>query len=267
MSSARHTGSVDDFRVGTVIRRVRQSRGWRQDDLATRAQASRSVVSRIERGQVGPQSLDSLRAVAAALDIRLDLVPRWRGGDLDRLLNLAHSGLHESVARTFQNAWPAWILAPEASFSIYGERGIIDILAWHPGRRALLVVELKTDIVDVNELLGTLDRKRRLASKVAIERGWDAVSVSAWLVITDSRTSRRRVQAHAAMLAGALPDDQPTVRHWLQDPVGRVAGITFWTDSRGTVVKHADRPIRRVKKADSSQSERGSSRAGGRGGP
>ena len=46
------------------------------------------------------------------------------------------------------------MLAPEVSFSIYGERGVIDILAWHPGRRALLIIELKTDIVDVNELVG-----------------------------------------------------------------------------------------------------------------
>ena len=31
---------------------------------------------------------------------------------------------------------------------------MIDILAWHPGRRALLIIELKTDIVDVNDLVG-----------------------------------------------------------------------------------------------------------------
>jgi len=88
------------------------------------------------------------------MDVRIDLVPRWREGDLDRLRNRAHSSLHESVARMFGEAWSAWILAPEVSFSIYGERGVIDILVWHPGRRSILVVELKTDIVDVNELSG-----------------------------------------------------------------------------------------------------------------
>ena len=68
--------------------------------------------------------------------------------------------MHESVARVFRDELPAWMLAPEVSFSVYGERGVIDILAWHPGRRALLVIELKTDLVDMNELLGTFDRKR-----------------------------------------------------------------------------------------------------------
>ena len=62
-------------------------------------------------------------------------------------------------------------IEPEVSFSIYGERGIIDILAWHPSRRMLLVIELKTEIVEVNEMLGTLDRRRRLAIDIARQAG------------------------------------------------------------------------------------------------
>ncbi len=61
---------------------------------------------------------------------------------------------------------------PEVSFAVYGERGVIDILAWHPGERALLVIELKTEIVDIQDLIGTVDRKRRLARVVARDRGW-----------------------------------------------------------------------------------------------
>ena len=163
---------MDDFRLGTVVRLIRQARGWRQEDLSDKSGVSQSAVSRIERGQIGSRSVDSVRAVAAALDIRVDLVPRWRAGDLDRLLNGAHSALHESVARAFRDELPAWILAPEVSFAIYGERGVIDILAWHPGRRALLVIELKTDLADMNELLSTFGRKRRLAAKVAAGQGW-----------------------------------------------------------------------------------------------
>jgi transcriptional regulator with XRE-family HTH domain len=249
---------MDDFRLGTVIRLVRQARGWRQRDLASKSRVSQSMISRIELGHIGPQSIDSLRAVAAALDIRVDLVPRWRGGDLDRLLNRGHSALHESVARTFRDELPAWILAPEASFAVFGERGVIDILAWHPGRRALLVIELKTDLVDMNELLGTLDRKVRLAAGVAAARGWDPLTVSAWLIIADSRTSRRRAAEHEAMLHSALPHNRQTIRRWLRDPVGRVAGLTFWTDTRGAGGGRGRRPIRRVRTAAVSLAERGS---------
>ncbi len=249
---------MDDFRFGTAIRLVRQRRGWRQTDLAERSGVSQSAISRIERGHVGPQSIDSVRAVAAVLDVRVDLVARWRGGDLDRLLNRGHSALHESVARTFRNELPAWVLAPEVSFAIYDERGVIDILAWHPGRRALLVIELKTDLADINELIGTLDRKRRLAAQVAVARGWDPVTVSAWLIVSESRTSRRRVKAHESMLRAALPDDRRTIRRWLRDPVGRVAGLTFWTDTHGGTGGRARRPIRRVRTAPTSLRERGS---------
>jgi hypothetical protein len=45
----------------------------------------------------------------------------------------------------------------------------------------LLVVEVKTAIVDVAELLGTLDGKRRLAVRVARERGWQPTATSSWL--------------------------------------------------------------------------------------
>jgi transcriptional regulator with XRE-family HTH domain len=238
---------MDDLRFGTVFRTVRQRRGWRQIDVADRSGISQSVVSRIERGHVGPQSIDSVRAVAHVLEIRVGLVAQWRGGDLDRLINRRHSALHESVARMFRDELPAWILAPEVSFSIYGERGIIDILAWHPGRRALLVIELKTDLADMNELVGTFDRKVRLAREVAEKRGWDPISVSAWLIVASSRTNRRRVEAHRAMLAAALPGDGRTVRRWLQDPVRAVSALSLWPNMPGGTGRPDSTPIRRVR--------------------
>jgi transcriptional regulator with XRE-family HTH domain len=251
---------MDDLRFGTAIRLVRQRRGWRQRDLADRSGVSQTVISRMERGHLGRHSIDDVRAVAAALEIRVDLVPRWRAGDLDRLLSRGHSALHESVARMFRDLLPAWVLAPEVSFAIYGERGVIDILAWHPGRRALLVIELKTDLADMNELIGTFDRKRRLARPIALDRGWDPVTVSAWLIVVGSRTNRRRVAAHGAMLRGALPDDGRVVRRWLHDPIRAVSGLSFWTDSLGETGRPTSRPIRRVRAASRAATERGSGR-------
>jgi transcriptional regulator with XRE-family HTH domain len=248
---------MDDFRFGTALRLVRQRRGWRQQDLSDKSGISQSAISRMERGQIGHQSIDSIRAVASTLEIRVDVIPRWRAGDLDRLQNSRHSALHESVARMFRDELPAWILAPEVSFAIYGERGVIDILAWHPGRRALLVIELKTDIADVNELVGTFDRKRRLARQVALARGWDPVTVSAWLIVASSRTNRRRIEAHEAMLRAALPEDGRTIRRWLRDPARPVNGLSFWTDTRPETGRPHSRPIRRVRTRSRRISERG----------
>jgi transcriptional regulator with XRE-family HTH domain len=95
---------MDDLRFGSTIRLVRIRKRLTQDELSKLAGVSRGTVSRIERGHLDQVSLASIRAVAKALDVRVDLVPRWRGGDLDRLLNSRHSALHEQVAGASSNA-------------------------------------------------------------------------------------------------------------------------------------------------------------------
>ena len=239
---------MDDLRFAATVRRIRIRLGWRQRDLAGRCGVSPSTISRIERGHIESLSLATLRHVAAVLEIRLDLVPRWRGGDLDRLLNAHHSALHEQVARDLGRR-AGWIFQPEVSFAIYAERGIIDILAFHPGRRALLVIELKTDIADVNELVGRLDRKTRLALAIAAQRGWAVgpdVTVSSWVIVTEGRTNRRRVAAHATMLRAAFPLDGRSVRGWLDDPDRAIRCLSFWPDSPGQAARPSPTPIRRV---------------------
>ncbi len=241
---------MDDQRVGAAIRAVRLRRRLRQVDLAASAGVSRMTVSRLERGHFGSVTVDTVRAVAKALDIRIDLSARWRAGDLDRLLNARHSALHEQVARMFAGL-PEWISEPEVSFAIYADRGVIDILAWHPRRRMLLVIELKTDIADVNELVGTIDKKRRLAVQIGTERGWNVAgaNVSVWLIVADSKTNRRRVEAHRSMLRAAFPTDGRSMAAWLADPSRSVRALSFWTDSHPGNVSPTLSPVRRVSAA------------------
>jgi len=158
-----------------------------------------------------------VRAIAQALDGWADYSLRWRGGELDRVVNARHAALHEALARWLGQVG-CWELVPEASFSIYGERGVIDVLAWHPATRTLLVVELKSEIVDVSEMLGTFDRKIRLGPRVAAERGWRAAAVAAWLLVADGRTNKRRLHEHRDVLRAALPDDGRRIEGWLRDP-------------------------------------------------
>ena len=132
------------------------------------------------------------------------------------------------------------------SFSIYGERGIIDVLAWHPQRRILLVIELKTEIVDINETLGTLDRKRRLAVEVARQRGWRPDVVSTWLVVAPGRSNRRAIAAHAAVLRAKLPADGPAMRRWLCAPQGRIDGLSVLPAVHGMHLGTTGSVVRRV---------------------
>ena len=190
--------------------------------------------------------LHSLRQVGEALGIQIVLDARWRGGELDRLMNARHSAFHERVAR-YLSSLPGWVFEPEVSFAIWGERGVIDVLAWHPERRALLVIELKTQLVDIQETVGTLDRKRRLARRVAAQRGWTPRVVAAWLLIADSATNRRRVAAHRAMLRAAFPVDGREMRHWLSDPAGDVRALSFWSEDRANTPTRPIAPRFRVR--------------------
>ena len=238
--------------LGVRFRAVRIRRGWRQQDVAAKVGVDRSVISRVERGHLERLALGTILDVARALDIQVTVTSRSRGADLDRLVSGRHAALHESVARWFAADLPEWVLAPEVSFSIYGERGVIDILAWHPGRRALVIIELKTDVVDVNELVGQMDRRRRLARQIAMERGWDPLTVSSWVIVANGRTNRARIDAHRGLLRNAFPVDGRSIRSWLVRPDRAVAAMSMWdrvefgTAPGGYAARHRVRPPRAV---------------------
>jgi hypothetical protein len=171
---------------------------------------------------------------------------RWQGGDVDRVVNEAHASLHEAMAAHLSTL-PDWIWKPEVSFSIYGERGVIDILAWHAATRSLLIIELKTVMVDPQELVATMDRRRRLGARIAADLGWKAATVSAWVVLTETRTNHRRVLRHAGLLKQAFPADGHVVRTWMRRPAGQIAALSYWTDVRPGTTRHAGGQRRRAR--------------------
>jgi transcriptional regulator with XRE-family HTH domain len=219
------------MRLGAIFRAVRVRHRSRQSDVALRAGVSRTSVGRVERGLGATLTLRTLETIAAVLEIKLDIDARWRGGDLRRLLNAGHSAMHERMARRLQPL-SNWLVKAEVSFSIYGERGVIDILAFHPGTGAVLVIELKTALVDVQELLGTVDRYQRLAARIALERGWRPKSVSCWVVLRDTMTNRRRVAAHATVLRAAFPSGGREIAAWLREPRSTIQALSFTSDAR-----------------------------------
>ena len=211
-----------------------------------RATVPRSAISKLERGGGRELRLEIMVRIVEALGGRLALQIQWQGGDLERVINARHSALHESLARSFL-ALPDWVLAPEVSFSIRGERGVIDIFAWHAATRTLLVIELKTEIVDVNDLMGKVDRKRQLAVEIGRERGWHALTVAVWVIVADSKTNRRRVTAHGTTLRAAFPADGRSVAGWLREPRQPIARLSFWPDARDTGTRQDLATVKRVR--------------------
>jgi hypothetical protein len=178
----------------------------------------------------------TLEQVAAALGARVLVKLLWQGDGLDRLMDGRHAAVVEEVVRVLRAG--QWSVATEVSFNEYGERGSIDILAFHPETRSLLVVEVKTTIVDAQELQSTLDRKFRLAPKLARDRGWQAVVTSKLLVVVDTRTNRRYADRLSETFAVAFPQRTSAVRRWIAAPDRRAAlhGLWFLTTGRDAVV-------------------------------
>jgi transcriptional regulator with XRE-family HTH domain len=221
--------AVDDGGIGRAIRAVRVRARLRQVDIAMSSGVARTAIIEIEAGRLGHVRIDDLRAVAQRLDMTLDLGVRWQGADQERLVAAGHARMHELVATMFR-ALPGWEVVPEVSFSVFGERGLIDLVAWHEASRSLLIIELKTALGDPQQLVATMDRRLRLAARIVAERGWRPATVSAWVVLPETRTNRRRVAAHHGLLRARLPAGGRELRAWLRSPVGAVMCLSFLTD-------------------------------------
>lgn len=137
---------MDPIRLGHAYRALRLRRRWRQRDLGARAGVSASVVSRIENGKLDSVSIATLRRLAEALDAMVEVRIRWNGEGLDRLLDQAHAGLVEAFVKRLQAA--GWLTEVEVSFSIFGERGSIDVLGYHEAAGIVLVTEVKSVVPD-----------------------------------------------------------------------------------------------------------------------
>ena len=235
--------------IGTGLRAIRLRARLTQEQLSIASDVPPSVIQAIEREHVDRVRVADLRAVASALDATVDLSLRWRGGDLPRLVNARHAALHEVVAMRYLPL-TAWRYEPEVSFSQFGERGVVDGLGWHPETRSLLIHEYKSELVDPSELMGTVDRKRRLAADIVRERGWRPLSVSTWVVIIDSRSNRRALARHEAVLRSKFPADGHAIGAWLRQPNGRLDALSFLPVAApgGTlVVPTATRLVRRAR--------------------
>lgn len=231
---------VDGVRFGRSIRAIRRRRRWRQDDLAAAAGVSRAVISRVERGAGDRMTVATLERVAASLGARATLRLDWRGEDLDRLLDAEHAQLVDAVVRLLTGA--GWATAAEATFSVFGERGSLDVLAFHVPTSVLLVVEVKTVVPDIGSMLMVLDRKRRLAPKIALERGWRAGTVGRLLVIRDGPTARRHVTALSETFATEFPTRNVAIRRWISAPMGAISGLSFLSSSTPVRVGKRVRP-------------------------
>jgi hypothetical protein len=244
---------MDDLAIGRVFRALRIRLGWPQSVAAAKARISQTSYSEIERGWIDRVPIGKLRKVAAIYEVRLVLEPRWRGAALDRAFASRHANMAEAVTRHLMGA--GWDVRPEVSFNHFGERGVVDLVAWHAEARTVLLIELKTELADVNDLLAVTDRRRRLAGKIVEPFGWKPSQLGQWIVVAESRTNQRRLGDHRALLRAAFPSDGRAIPGWLANPRTAMSALWFLPDSGASAVRQTRAPRLRVRTKRASVAE------------
>lgn len=205
----------DVFRpqLARILRALRRRKGLSQKRLATLIGISQQTVSRFEIGNLEACSIELLDRWAAAAGGYLLLEIRVNGQR--PLTDARHAALQEWLVRLLVQL--GWEVAAEVSFNHYGDRGRVDVLAYHPRLRILVIFEIKTRIDDVQDVLGRVDVKVRLGRDIAGQRGWAPVAVVPTLVLRDDSTNRRRIATHAALFA-RFSTRSTAARRWLRQP-------------------------------------------------
>jgi len=225
--------------------------------LAARARCHQTTISQIERGHAARLRFELIRDVFLALDASFDGIVGWRGGDLDRLLDERHARTVEAVAAILVgNDWQA---IPEASYSEWGERGSIDLLAAHAASRAVAAFEIKSELTSVEETIRKLDQKARLVANGLAKRrlGWQPRAIARVLVVPEDPRTRRLVSAHATTFASAYPMRSRDLRRWLVAPTSDAAALWFLTLKPARIGNRKRGGPRRVRRAAANSSERG----------
>jgi transcriptional regulator with XRE-family HTH domain len=236
---------VDDARIGRSLRELRRRKGLRQVDVAQRADVSQGTVSLVERGHISRLSLATLRKVFAVVEAGFESTVIWRGGALERLLDQRHSALVAATIPLLRRL--DWTVAVEVTYSVYGERGSIDILAVSAALRIALVIEVKTELTSVEQLGRKLDEKVRLVrTSLCRERfGWRPRVVGRLVILPATDTARRAVERNESVLQALFPARGSEVRSWLRNPGGDLSGPVFVADTNRRSV--TGRPPARIR--------------------
>jgi hypothetical protein len=168
--------------------------------------------------------------VAVELDVSIAINATWRGGQGDRLLDRAHAAIVDRVIGTLQSL--GWDVTAEFTFNHFGDRGSVDVLAWHAGERILLIIEVKATLTDLQDLLVSLSRKLRVVPDLARRQlGWDATHIARIVVVAGTAANRSVVARHAAIFEASFPATSREVRSWLRRPLGPLAGLWLMSTS------------------------------------
>jgi hypothetical protein len=161
---------------------------------------SQQMVSKIERACVEDLPIPTVIRLTRALDIKIDLRLVAATPVTLHARDAAHARLVAALARRLERA--GWQVATEVAVSGPGWHGSIDLLAFDPVTRRLLIIETKTSVEDVGELDRQLGSYERAAWDAARARGWRPAAVTGIVALLMTDENDRRLAANRTYFDG-----------------------------------------------------------------
>jgi transcriptional regulator with XRE-family HTH domain len=190
--------------VGTMVRTLRTTIGWSQRELGRRATVSQSMVCVVERGGLHDLTFSTASTLLSAMGARLVVeVDAPYLGDRERQRDPAHARLGAHVVTRLRRA--GWQTRVEVEVGGDRSRGWIDLLAFHPVSRLLLVIELKTEIHDLGQIERSLGWYEREAWAAARRLGWRPTREMGCLLLLATEANDVRVATNRASIEAGFP--------------------------------------------------------------
>ena len=215
--------------IGRTIRSVRASIGWSQRHLAARSGVAQPTISQIERGLLPSLTLEAMDRLCVALGVRYSV--SW---DLPRVVlrptDHVHARCSAYVARRLEAN--GWLVEREVDIEGGRARGSIDVFAFNPRSRALLVLEIKTEIVDVGAIERQLNWYLGEAGRAATERGWRSSRPSSGLILLMSRANDDILVSLADVFRAGFPGRARDLRSIVAGDVPAIPRAVAMIDPR-----------------------------------
>lgn len=216
--------------AGNELRAARIERRWTLRDVADRAGVAVGSAQAADAGH--PVSLQTYARLATALGQRpvLSFESRPTRATVGRsraAVDLVHAAMGEVEAR--QLALHGHALALDEPYQHFQFAGRADLVAWNLDARALLHIENKSQLPDIQDLAGSYNAKRAYLAPVMAERlgisraGWRTVTHA--LVVLWSSEVLHVLRLREATFAALCPSPlEPFAAWWNGDPP--MSGVT-----------------------------------------
>jgi transcriptional regulator with XRE-family HTH domain len=237
VSGSRYTSSMVDLelsigspsvalRLGEIVREARRLAGWTQRELAARAATNQATVCRLERGRMTVLDVLIVERVLDALGMRASLGIEGRHlADRRRQRDPVHARINGFLAGQLTRR--GFSAALEVQIGDTSPRGWIDLLAYRPQDRALIVEESKGDLPDVGAFQRSLRFYERSALRVANGMGWRPTRVVVLAALLDSVTIADRLAENRELIQHGFPSPVERLLAWIDDP--RAPAPFGWT--------------------------------------